>query len=122
VDSEQFQTHDTTRKFSGQLKGVVRPDDTVKRNQYQWKSSREPNEKRKRGDSSWYGNHERFMKTTKTKPTRQSGDDRPNILLLFPDQWRFDFDGRNAAGDHVLPLELPHIRRLTQEGTHFLHC
>ena len=41
----------------------------------------------------------------------------PNILLLFPDQWRFDWDGRGT-----LPLTLPSIRSLAQRGTHFRHA
>lgn len=58
----------------------------------------------------------------------QSSNERPNILLLFPDQWRFDFDGRiRHVAKHVdhqqsLPLELPNIRRLIRTGTHFLNC
>jgi arylsulfatase len=62
----------------------------------------------------------------------QSNQQPPNILLLFPDQWRADFDGRNSTNGHDnneasennqhLPLQLPNIRRLIREGTHFLHC
>ena len=45
---------------------------------------------------------------------------RPNILLLMPDQWRWDWDG--AAHDHEgapPPLRLPHIQRLREHGTSF---
>ena len=42
----------------------------------------------------------------------------PNILLLFPDQWRFDWDGRDPA----LPLKLPNIRALMGRGVKFEHA
>jgi len=42
----------------------------------------------------------------------------PNILLLFPDQWRFDWDGRDPA----LPLNLPNIRALMGRGVKFEHA
>ena len=43
----------------------------------------------------------------------------PNILLLFPDQWRYDWDGRP---DQNLPLDIPTIRALTKNGTKFMHA
>jgi arylsulfatase len=65
----------------------------------------------------------------------------PNILLLFPDQWRYDWDGRaevvpnnqmssssssttttKKKKNTLLPLELPHLRELTRHGTHFWHA
>jgi arylsulfatase len=41
---------------------------------------------------------------------------RPNILLLFPDQWRYDWDGLH---DPKLPLKLPNIRALAASGVRF---
>ncbi len=40
---------------------------------------------------------------------------RPNILLLFPDQWRFDWTGANKA----LPLRTPNLDALAARGTRF---
>jgi arylsulfatase len=40
---------------------------------------------------------------------------RPNILLLFPDQHRFDWTGANPA----LPLRTPHLDALAKRGTTF---
>ena len=44
----------------------------------------------------------------------------PNILLLMPDQWRWDWDG--LSHPHVgeaPPIHLPHIERLRSLGTTF---
>ena len=49
-----------------------------------------------------------------------AADTRPNILLLFPDQWRFDWDGFHASLD--IPLTLPHIHKLATGGTRFTHA
>jgi arylsulfatase len=40
---------------------------------------------------------------------------RPNILLLFPDQWRFDWMSTNSA----VPIRTPNIDRLAKIGTRF---
>lgn len=40
---------------------------------------------------------------------------RPNFLLLFPDQWRFDWTGANKA----LPLRTPNLDALAARGTRF---
>ena len=40
---------------------------------------------------------------------------RPNILLLFPDQWRFDWMSTNSA----LPIRTPNLDRLRSRGTSF---
>ncbi len=40
---------------------------------------------------------------------------RPNILLLFPDQWRFDWTGANKA----LPLRTPNLDALMARGARF---
>eukprot|EP00948_MAST-09A_sp_MAST-9A-sp1_P003640 g3640.t1 len=45
--------------------------------------------------------------------------EQPNILLLFPDQWRFDWDGRNNS---QVPLNIPRISQLIREGTKFEHA
>eukprot|EP00041_Stephanoeca_diplocostata_P007110 m.98043 g.98043 ORF g.98043 m.98043 type:complete len:550 (+) comp16736_c0_seq3:162-1811(+) len=45
---------------------------------------------------------------------------KPNLLFLFPDQWRFDWDGRHKNFDGAaIPLKIPTIRSLTQQGTLF---
>ncbi len=38
-----------------------------------------------------------------------------NVLLLFPDQWRPDWDASNPS----LPLRLPNLKQLTAQGTRF---
>jgi len=40
---------------------------------------------------------------------------RPNILLLFPDQWRFDWMSSNPD----LPIRTPNLDRLARTGTRF---
>jgi len=40
---------------------------------------------------------------------------RPNILLLFPDQWRFDWMSTNSE----LPIRTPNLDRLRSRGTSF---
>jgi choline-sulfatase len=40
---------------------------------------------------------------------------RPNILLLFPDQWRFDWMSSNPD----LPIRLPNLDRLARTGMRF---
>ena len=40
---------------------------------------------------------------------------RPNLLLLFPDQWRFDWTSANPE----LPIRTPHLDRLAKMGTRF---
>lgn len=40
---------------------------------------------------------------------------RPNILLLFPDQWRFDWMSYNPN----LPIQTPNLDRLARRGTRF---
>lgn len=41
--------------------------------------------------------------------------DRVNVLLLFPDQWRPDWTPSNTT----LPLKLPNLKQLIEQGTHF---
>ena len=53
-------------------------------------------------------------------PFAAATDDRPNILLLFPDQWRFDWDGLHESLD--IPLTLPHIAAIAKGGTRFTHA
>ncbi|MEM6552920.1 MAG: sulfatase-like hydrolase/transferase [Planctomycetota bacterium] len=51
--------------------------------------------------------------------------DRPNILFLFPDQWRWDFlghhDGSNTPFGNA-PVHTPHLDALAQRGTRFTQC
>ncbi len=42
-------------------------------------------------------------------------EQRPNILLLFPDQWRFDWISANPH----LPIRTPNLDRLAKAGTRF---
>ena len=42
---------------------------------------------------------------------------RPNVLLLFPDQWRSDWDGQHSGLG--IPLNLPTLRSLQNGGTRF---
>merc|ERR1711871_1079064 len=45
---------------------------------------------------------------------------QPNILLLMPDQWRWDWDGlEHAHAGAPPPLHLPHIEHLRRLGTTF---
>jgi len=48
---------------------------------------------------------------------------QPNILLLFPDQWRYDWAGfeypQTSTADTRVPVKLPTIARLAAEGTRF---
>ena len=43
-----------------------------------------------------------------------AGSSRPNILLLMPDQWRWDWDGAHEAA-----LRMPHLAALRASGTSF---
>eukprot|EP00931_Biecheleriopsis_adriatica_P020361 TRINITY_DN13632_c0_g1_i2.p1 TRINITY_DN13632_c0_g1~~TRINITY_DN13632_c0_g1_i2.p1 ORF type:complete len:607 (+),score=89.11 TRINITY_DN13632_c0_g1_i2:161-1981(+) len=43
---------------------------------------------------------------------------QPNILLLFPDEWRFDWDGFNSD----IPLKMPTLRKYASSGTRFKHA
>ena len=45
----------------------------------------------------------------------KSAGKRPNILLLFPDQWRFDWVSANSH----LPIRTPNLDRLAEAGTRF---
>eukprot|EP01083_Nonionella_stella_P121205 364099_1 len=46
---------------------------------------------------------------------------RPNIVLLFPDQWRFDFMN-NGLSDISLQLRIPTIDEIVRNGTRFVHA
>lgn len=48
----------------------------------------------------------------------QDSKARPNILLLFPDQHRFDFTGFNKS----LPVRTPHLDRLARRGVRFTNA
>ena len=48
--------------------------------------------------------------------------DRPNILLLFPDQWRWDYLGCEDSPYGKVPVRTPNIDRLAARGVHFLQC
>ena len=60
-----------------------------------------------------------FFVTT-TISALASEDSRPNVLLLMPDQWRYDWDGLTHKNvGEAPPLHLPHIERLRALGTTF---
>mmetsp|Transcript_59788 Transcript_59788/g.142315 ORF Transcript_59788/g.142315 Transcript_59788/m.142315 type:complete len:567 (-) Transcript_59788:177-1877(-) len=44
---------------------------------------------------------------------------RPNLLLLFPDQWRSDWDGLTQPGGQELPLRMPTVKKLAGQGVRF---
>jgi len=49
----------------------------------------------------------------------------PNILFLFPDQWRWDWLGCHDGSDTPygnIPVNTPHIDRLAARGTRFTRC
>jgi len=48
-------------------------------------------------------------------------DFQPNILLLFPDEWRFDWDGFRKDNGNV-PLHMPNMRSYAARGTRFQHA
>ena len=48
--------------------------------------------------------------------SQAAGSARPNVLLLMPDQWRWDWDGAHEAA-----LHMPHLAALRASGTSFLH-
>ncbi len=48
----------------------------------------------------------------------KSHGQRPNILLLFPDQWRFDWISANPH----LPIRTPNLDRLAKAGTRFTNA
>eukprot|EP01062_Namystynia_karyoxenos_P077796 TRINITY_DN790_c0_g1_i1.p1 TRINITY_DN790_c0_g1~~TRINITY_DN790_c0_g1_i1.p1 ORF type:complete len:522 (+),score=113.22 TRINITY_DN790_c0_g1_i1:79-1644(+) len=53
--------------------------------------------------------------------TVAAADTRPNLLLLFPDQWRYDWDGMTGPeqGRGDIPLRLPVTKAVAQRGTRF---
>jgi arylsulfatase A-like enzyme len=51
-------------------------------------------------------------------PVDAPADDRPNILLLFPDQHRFDWTGL----DRALPVRTPNLDKLAASGVRFTNA
>jgi arylsulfatase A-like enzyme len=45
---------------------------------------------------------------------------KPNLLLLYPDEWRFDWDGFHQDNGDV-PLNVPNLRQYAAMGTRFEH-
>jgi len=43
----------------------------------------------------------------------------PNLLLLFPDQWRYDWDGFHTLNTGKLPLNLPNTKAWAEHGVRF---
>ena len=46
----------------------------------------------------------------------------PNILFLFPDQWRWDWLGCVTSPYGKVPVRTPHIDALAARGTRFTQC
>lgn len=46
-------------------------------------------------------------------------DSRPNLLLLFPDQWRYDWDGFPTLPTGEIPLHMPVTKSLAERGVRF---
>ena len=44
---------------------------------------------------------------------------RPNLLLLFPDEWRFDWDGLDPPSKTKIPLRVPFVEKAAALGTRF---
>lgn len=44
---------------------------------------------------------------------------KPNLLLLFPDQWRWDWDGTYSDPTGPIPLNVPFLDSFRESGTHF---
>lgn len=51
-------------------------------------------------------------------PAGASAEDRPNILLLFPDQHRFDWTGLNKS----LPVRTPNLDKIAARGVAFTNA
>jgi arylsulfatase A-like enzyme len=49
-------------------------------------------------------------------------DDRPNLLLLFPDQWRWDWLGCESSPYGKVPVRTPNIDALAERGTRITGC
>ena len=47
---------------------------------------------------------------------------QPNILLLFPDEWRFDWDGLRNSSEATDDLNVPNLRTYASKGTRFEHA
>jgi len=47
---------------------------------------------------------------------------RPNLLFLFPDQWRWDFLGCEDAPFGKMPVRTPSIDKLAARGVRFTQC
>merc|ERR550514_2325570 len=46
---------------------------------------------------------------------------KPNLLFLFPDQWRFDWDGLRSFSE-TPELEAPNLRKYAERGVRFEHA
>lgn len=56
-------------------------------------------------------------------PPSPAPADAPNLLLLFPDEWRYDWAGfeypHTSSPETAIPLKVPTIRALAARGTRF---
>ncbi len=48
--------------------------------------------------------------------------DQPNLLFLFPDQWRWDWLACEQSPYGKVPVRTPNIDKLVQRGTRFTQC
>ena len=63
-----------------------------------------------------------FTSVTLRSPPQPAAARPPNILLLFPDQWRYDWDGFPRVNQPNIPgpmLHVPHTRALAARGVRF---
>ena len=49
----------------------------------------------------------------------RAGARPPHVLLLMPDQWRYDWDGLHTDDGAIIDLRLPNLRALQTRGTRF---
>ena len=60
--------------------------------------------------------------TTDAPSVENQGHKQPNILLLFPDEWRFDWDGIRNNSAATGELHVPNLRKYAAQGTRFEHA
>lgn len=54
--------------------------------------------------------------------SKQPGQTEPNILFLFPDQWRWDWLGCEESPYGKVPVRTPNLDALARRGVRFTQC